>query len=172
VFLLAALAATTGAAATAQAQEPKIGFVNAARVLEKSPQYEAAGRKLEVEFAPREKAILEAQKELRALEEKIARDGAVMTDIEQRNLERDITNRRRDVKRAQDEFREDLNIRRGEILDRLRRRVIEVIVDIAKTENFDFILSEGVVYASDRVDVTNKVIERLKQEYEKNPTDK
>lgn len=153
-------------AITVQAQELKIGFVNAARVLEQAPQAEAERRKLEQEFSPRDKTLVEEQKQLRAMEEKINRDGAVMSEAERHRLERDILARKRDIKRSQEEFREDLNIRRNETFDRLRRRVFEVIVDIAKTEKFDLIVSDGVVFASDRVDITGKVVDRLKQEFE------
>ena len=57
-----------------------------------------------------------------------------MSESERRKLERDIVSRKRDIKREQEEFREDLNIRRNESFDKLRRRVYEVIVDIAKKE--------------------------------------
>ena len=156
-------------AAQTQAQEVKIGFVNAARVLEDAPQAEAARRKLEQEFSPRDKAMVQSQKELRDLEDKLTRDGAVMSEEERRKVERDVMTRKRDIKREQDEFREDLNIRRNESFDKLRRRVFEVIVDIAKNEGFDLIVSDGVVFASDRIDITSKVIDRLKQEFEKAP---
>lgn len=158
------------AAFQVQAQDLKIGFVNAARVLEEAPQADAARRKLEEEFSPRDKALIQAQKELRDLEEKLNRDGSVMSETERRKLELDIITRKRDVKRDQDEFREDLNIRRNESFDKLRRRVFEVINEMAKTEKFDLIVSDGIVFASERVDITAKVIERLKQEHQKSPS--
>jgi outer membrane protein len=150
-----------------QAAELKVGFVNAARVLEEAPQAEAARAKLEQEFSPRDKKLLSEQKEVRNLEDKLARDGAIMSESERRKLERDIIARKRDLKRSQEEFREDLNIRRNESFDKLRRRVFEVIVDIAKTQKYDLIVSDGVVYAADRIDITSKVIEHLKQDFKK-----
>jgi outer membrane protein len=55
-------------------------------------------------------------------------------------------------------------MRRNEELAKLQRRIIEVIQQLAKDEKFDLIVSDGVVYASDQVDITGKVIERLQQE--------
>ena len=88
-----------------------------------------------------------------------------MSESERHKLERDIVSRKRDVKRGQEEFREDLNIRRNESFDKLRRRVYEVIVDIAKKEKYDLVVSDGVVYADDRIDITDKIVARLKQEF-------
>ena len=151
----------------AQAADLKIGFVNAARVLEEAPQAEAARKKLEQEFSPRDKSLVAEQKAVRDLEDKLARDGAIMSESERRKQERELITRKRDLQRSQDEFREDLNIRRNESFDKLRRRVFEVIVDIAKSQQFDLIVSDGVVYASDQIDITSKVIDQLKQEFNK-----
>lgn len=143
----------------------KVGFVNAAKVLEQAPQAEQARSTLEKEFSPRDKAMVKAQKEIRDLEDKLTRDGAIMSESQQRKLEHDIVSRKRDLKRDQDAFREDLNIRRNEAFDKLRKRVYQVIVDIAKKENYDLIVSDGVVYANDRIDITDKVVAQLKQEF-------
>ena len=149
----------------AQAAELKIGFVNAARVLEKVPQAEDARLRIEKEFAPRDKALVATQKTIRKLEEKLTRDGAIMSESERRKLERDIISQKRDLKRSQEEFREDLNIRRNEAFDKLRRRVFEVITDISKKEKYDLVVSDGVVFANDRIDMTAKVVARLQQEF-------
>lgn len=148
-----------------QAADLKIGFVNAAKVLEQAPQAEQARSALEKEFSPRDKAMLKSQKEIRDLEDKLTRNGAIMSESQQRKLEHDIVSRKRDLKRDQDAFREDLNIRRNEAFDKLRKRVSQVIVDIAKQENYDLIVSDGVVYAADRIDITDKIVARLKEEF-------
>jgi outer membrane protein len=161
LFGIALLAANLG---LAQAEELKIGFVNAARVLEEAPQAEAARGLLEKEFSPRDKKLLASQKEVKDLEDKLTRDGAIMSEPERRKLELDIINRKRDLKREQEDFREDLNIRRNEAFEQLRRRVYEVIVNLSKEQKFDLIVSDGVVYASDRIDITDQVIKRLSQD--------
>lgn len=145
----------------AWAAEIKIGFVNVARVLQQAPQAEAAKKRLEKEFAPRDKRLVAMQKELKKLEEKMSRDAAVMSDAERRKLEREILAKQRELKRAQEEFREDFNLRRNEELGKLQRQVFEAIKSLAKEEGYDLLLTDGVVYASDRVDVTDKVQQRL-----------
>jgi len=162
VFLVVFLSFST---AGLQAAELKIGFVNAAKVLEQAPQADNARQRLEKEFSPRDKALLASQKAMRKLEEKLKRDGAIMSESERRKLERDIISKKRDLKRSQEEFREDLNIRRNEAFDKLRRRVFEVITDIAKKEKYDLVVSDGVVFANDSVDITQKIVARLKQEF-------
>lgn len=144
--------------------ETKIGFVNAARVLEEAPQADRARKALEKEFAPRDKAIVAMKNDLKKLEEKLSRDAAIMSESKKRKLERDVLSQKREIKRKTEEFREDLNIRRNESFEKLRKRVFEVIVAIAGEKKFDLIVSDGVVYASKRIDITKEVVDQLKKE--------
>ena len=147
------------------AAEVKIGVVNANQIVEQSPQYDAVRKSLETEFKRRDNDLVAKQKQVKTLEDKLARDGAVMSAAEVKRLEQDIRSRKRKIKSMADEFREDLNIRRNEEFNKLLRKVSEVVHQIGEQENIDLILSEGVVYASKRVNLTEKVLERLRQQY-------
>ena len=125
LLLMAGL--TLGFASTALAEGAKIGFVNVAQVVEKAPQAGAATKTLEREFSPRDNQVVSQQKELKQLEEKLARDAAIMSDAERHKLERDILSGKRRLKNAQDEFRADFNLRRNEELRKLQKLVGEVI---------------------------------------------
>ncbi len=141
--------------------ELKIGFVNVAKVLEKAPQAEKAKKRLEQEFSPRDKHLVAQGKEIKKLEEKLSRDASVMGESERRKLERDIIGKKREAKRSQQEFSEDFNLRRNEELGKLQRRIIEAIRALAKDEKFDLLLTEGVIFASPQIDVTEQVQKKL-----------
>jgi len=143
------------------AQEVKIGFVNSARVLQEAPQAERARVKLQSEFAPRDKKIVAMQKSLKKLEDEMSRDAAVMSETVRKKKEREILSKKRDIKRTQEEFNEDLNLRRNEELNNLQQKVYEAIVSLAEEEKYDVILGDSVMFASKRVDITDKVIKRL-----------
>ncbi len=146
-----------------QAQDLKLGFVDTARVLKEAPQADIARKKLENEFAPRDKKIVNMQTELKKLDEKLKRDAAVMSDSTRKKLDRDIISLRRDVKRAREEFTEDFNIRRNEELSKLQKLIFEVTVKVAEDDQYDLIFSDSVLYTSKRVDITTKVLERLRE---------
>jgi outer membrane protein len=141
--------------------ELKIGFVNVAKVLEKAPQAEKAKKRLEKEFSPRDKHLVSQGKEIKKLEEKISRDASVMGESERRKLEKDIIAKKRDAKRSQQEFQEDFNMRRNEELSKLQRRIMEAIKALAKDDKFDLLLTDGVIYASQQIDVTTQVQKKL-----------
>lgn len=141
----------------------KIGFINPIKVLEMAPQAEAARNELEREFAQRKDDLEAEDTGIRRAEEKLGRDSAIMSETERQKLERDILSRKRDVRRAKEEFREDLNLRRNEELAKLQKEVLKVINELAKEKGFDLIVGEGVVYASDAIDISEQVLQRLRQ---------
>ena len=143
--------------------EVRIGFVDTAKLMEAAPQVKAAQSKIESEFSPREKELVDLQREIRTMDERLTRDGTVMSESKRTKLERDILAKRRDLKRSQEEFRDDLDIRRNEVLAKLQREVFEAVTAFAKEQNFDLILSQGVVYSSDRIDITEGVLKKLAQ---------
>ncbi len=153
-------------AAAGIAAEARVGFVNTPRLLEQAPQAKVARERLEQEFAPRDSELAAAQKTLKTQEEKLARDGAIMSEDERRKLERDVLTQQRDLKRAREAFTEDLNLRRNEEFARMQREVGEAIVAIAKQDGYDLIFETGVVYASERVDLTERVLGLLRQQFE------
>jgi outer membrane protein len=146
--------------ASASAAELKIGYVNAVKVIEEAPQGEAALKKLEAEFAPRDKQIVEMQNKLKLLEQELEKNALVLKDAEHRSKEFEIVSLKRDLRRTTQEFREDYNLRRNEELAALQKIVQKTIAEIAKQENYDLIL-ESAVYASTRADITDKILKRL-----------
>ena len=141
--------------------EVKIGFVDVAKLSESAPQIRSAQMKMDAEFGGREKELLALQREIEGLEEALARDSAVMSDSERSKKERAILGKRREGKRVQDEFRDDINIRRNEILRKVNEEIGKAIEAYARKNNYDLILAQGVMYSSDKVDITDNILKTL-----------
>jgi len=142
-----------------------IAVINPTRIVEQSPQYEAARKALQQEVSDREQELAAQQAQMDELQKKLERDSALMSEDEIQLLQNDIRNRDRKLKYAQAEFREDFALRQNELRTKLAKQVEEVVKELAKEEEIDLILSEGVVYSSDRIDISNKIIERLKSKF-------
>lgn len=169
--MLSVVAALLGLSvvATAQAQATdglKVGVVNVGRLLQESPQAAAAREKLEDEFGPRRREIVAMQT---ALEEKSARmqkNAEVMGQQERENAQRELRNDEREVLRAQNEFREDLDLRNNEAIGAVQREVLQEIAAFGEQAGYDLILADGIVYANPRLDVTAQVLTQLQSSYE------
>lgn len=152
-------------APSAVAQDLKIAVIDPNRVVEESPQYEEARQTLSAEVAEREADLLDQQESLDRLNEKLDRDGALMSEEELKRLQNDIRARKRRLRYAKAELQEDFALRQSELRTKLVKQVEEVVRQIAKEQDIDLIVSEGVVYFSERIDISADVVERLKEEF-------
>ena len=155
-----AVALSVAVAAPVSAQELKIGYVNSERVLRESNAAKAAQTKLEVEFGKRERELNDATTKLKTAADKLEKDAPTLGEAERTRRQRELVDQDRDLQRKRREFQEDLNQRRNEELAGVVERANRVIRQIYESEKYDLILQE-VVFASARVDITDKVIRTL-----------
>jgi len=144
----------------ALANEIKVGFVNTERVFRESPLAVKAQKKLEKEFQTREQDIQKMLKQARDLQSYLEREAMTLPDIERGKKQKELSSLSREVDRAKREFREDLNQRKNEEFSSVQERARKIIIEISEKEKFDLVL-ENVVYASPRVDITERVLKAL-----------
>jgi outer membrane protein len=147
-------------ASTAVATDFKIGFVNTERVFRDAAPAVRAQKKIEQEFAKRDQDMQKMAEQIRKLQESLEKNGVTMPETERKNKEREFGELNKDFQRKQREFREDLNQRRNEELAAVLERANRTIKAIAEAEKYDIIFQEAV-YASPRIDITDKVIKAL-----------
>lgn len=148
-------------AGPANAADLNVGFVNIQRLLAESPQSKSLLQSLKDEFAPRLRGIEDQETQFKSEVEKLQRDAAVMGDQERREAERTLRDKQRDIVRRKEELDEDFTLRRNEILGQIQKSLMEEVQSFARTQRYDLIVGEGVLYASDAVDVTAQILSAL-----------
>ena len=159
----AALAAVPAAAqdkANAAATTGKFGFVNTERILRDAAPAQRAQKKIEAEFQKRDQELARLADQLKRMQEDLERNSVTMSETQRRSKEREFGDLNRDFQRKQREFREDLNQRRNEELAQVVEQANRVIRQIAEQEKYDIIFQDAV-FASPRIDITERVIKAL-----------
>ncbi|MBX3617265.1 MAG: OmpH family outer membrane protein [Nitrosomonas sp.] len=147
------------------AEAIKIGVVNTERILRESMPAIQAQKKIEQEFIPRDEEIKKMALQAKNLQDKLEKSGMTMEENERRNLERNLANLSREYQRAQRQMREDLSVRQNEEYSTILERTNRAIDQIAEKERYDLILQlQDSVYRSQRIDITDKVIQVLENE--------
>ncbi|HZO24149.1 MAG TPA: OmpH family outer membrane protein [Steroidobacteraceae bacterium] len=139
----------------------KIAVVDFGRLLEDSPQYKVAQESLRTEFTPRQRELQNQQNSLKAKEDKLQKDGATMTPDQRATVEKELRDSYRELQRKQSEVQDDLTARRNEEMSRLQKTVIEQVRTYAKSQNFDLVLADGVIYTTPTIDITSQVLQTL-----------
>jgi len=154
-------AALLGAVSPVLAQS-HIGFVSLERVLREAPAAQRAQKKLEQEFAKRDQELARMAEQLKKSQENLERNAVTMSESDRQKSEKEFGDLNREFQRKQRQFREDLTQRRNEELGAVIERANQAVKRIAEAEKLDVVLqNEQVVWASTRIDITDKVIKAL-----------
>lgn len=140
----------------------KIGVVNTEKILRESQPALAAHKKIDQEFLPRDAEIKEMAEQTRVMQDRLEKKGATLSDTDRLELERELANLSRTYQRAQRQMREDLTARQNEEYGVILNLIDQAIQQIAEKERYDLILQlQDSVYRSQRIDITDQVIEVL-----------
>ena len=137
--------------------EIKMGYVNFQKLLEDAPQTKAAMQSLENEFAPRRRELLTMQNDLKARDEKLQKEGAVMSEADRVKAEKASRDQQREFSRKAGEFQDDASTRRNEEIGKVQRYLVTEIQAYATAQGYDLVLGE-VFYAKGPLDITANVL--------------
>lgn len=145
------------------AADVKIAFVNTPKLMELAPQAIEARKVMDQEFKPREAELVAMRDSIEAKAKGLEANSLTMTPDDARMKEREINALKLKFQNASEDFAADLEARRTELLQKLQQEISAVIIKIAKDGEYDVILENGVVYVSERIDITDQVITALKK---------
>lgn len=162
-IFLCLLAAACMHTSSAIATEVAVAVVDVSRLQSEVPQVARVREKIKTEYAPREAKAQALQDQITQLEKKLLRDQDTISSVEAKSLERDIRSRKLRLENAKEELVSDRRLRVNEEMDHLRRVLAEVIAEVAKAEKLDIVLESGVIWASERANITDKVLARMRE---------
>lgn len=159
--LLMAVACSGLFLAQVASAEIKIGVVNFQRLLEEAPQTKTIMQSLENEFAPRRRELLTMQNDLKAKDEKLQKEGAVMSEADRARAEKSLRDGQREFSRKAGEFQDDASARRNEELGKVQKFLVQEIQAYSAAQGYDLVIGEGVFYAKNQLDLTQQVLAQL-----------
>jgi outer membrane protein len=138
--------------------EVKMGVVNFQKLLEDAPQTKTAMAALENEFAPRRRELLTLQNDLKARDDKLQKEGAVMAEADRAKAEKTLRDQQREFSRKAGEFQDDASTRRNEEIGKVQRYLVTEIQAYANAQGYDLVLGDGVFFAKGPLDITAQVL--------------
>ncbi len=148
---------------TVLAGDVTVGVVNVIRLQTEAPQVAQVREEIKAEFLVRESRAQAQQEQIKQVEQKLLRERAQMSEAESKKLQRDIRSRTLRLENDKEELESDRRLRLSEEMDHLRRMLSEVIAEVAKAEKLDIVLESGVTWASERANITDKVLARMRE---------
>lgn len=141
--------------------EVRIAYVDVSRLMEESAQAKAVRQAMEREFAPRQMALQNEQKQIADLEARYRREAEVMKEADKKKLLGDIRQRGQQLEVKGRAFQGDVQKRTGIELKRINDTIKTIMESMARRKKLDLILVDGVAYAANGIDITDEVLAEL-----------
>ncbi len=153
----------------------KIAVVDTDKAFKESIRGKKALEELEQELARWQEDGEKLEKEIAALEEKLATQRSFLEDKEaEQNLRDEITSKNMDGQVLIQKGNEVLAKKREGLLDPISEEIKDVIKKLAINENYDLILEKQlfVLYLNPELDITTKIIVMLDEAYTERASEK
>ena len=148
---------------SAWAESVKIGYIDTQTVVNNLPQYQQSVEELSKEFEPKKQELLDLFKHIELVRVKI---NAINNTEKKENLQKELTklaSLEKNFKQETEFWQETRNTKKIELLQKIALLIKTTINELAISENYDLILYENAAYVSEKVNITNKVIERIQK---------
>ncbi|HEY6599465.1 MAG TPA: OmpH family outer membrane protein [Pseudomonadales bacterium] len=163
-MLLPVLLLTAGSTFAADAAGLKLAVVNVQRAIGESEEAKVLIAKLESDLAADNTAVKNLNSQVTQLQEKLVKDGDVMSDAEKRKLQQEIETKQADLQFQVNKLQKVVNERQQEILSQMAPKLDAVLKDIIAKEQYDLVIHrQNVLYVDAKHDITTQVTEALNQ---------
>ena len=144
------------------AETLKIGYIDTDQVVNNLPQYQQNVDRLSNEFEPKKQELLDLFNHIELLRAKIIINESENKENLQGELSK-LMSLEESFKQETEFWQVTMNNRKVELLQKIELLINNTINELAISESYDLILYENAAFVSDKVNITNKVIERIQK---------
>ncbi|MBZ5541159.1 MAG: OmpH family outer membrane protein [Acidobacteriia bacterium] len=170
---LAAACVFGAAAAMAQgtpAPATKVGTINVRQAIVNTAEGKQASAELQSQFAPRQNELENLNKQMSELRQRLAAGERTLSDEEKARLTQQGQKMAQQLERKQNEYQEDVNGAQGEVIDRIGRKMLDVLDRYARENGYVAVFDTSsqnspILYASAQIDVTTDIVRLYDQAY-------
>lgn len=132
------------------------------KVVMQSSQSIDVGKRLMIEFKPRNAELEKFRKQIQDKEASLEKDAASLSQRDLISKRQEIEYLKIDFDRKKNRQHEDFLLRKQEELNNFQNNVNAAVTSLGQSEGYDLILYNTGGYIGPKVDVTDKVLKLLK----------
>jgi outer membrane protein len=152
----------------AAASDYKIGVVVTQQMLAGSNAGKAAFEKLKAKKEIAQEKLDKKAAELKEMEVDLQKRAMVLSGEEKKKAVEEFGRRQRDATRLKEDLERELQAEETEALGEVNRLLVKVIVEFGEETDFDLIIdAQAAVYFSEKIDVTEQILERANAQWKK-----
>ena len=147
---------------TANAQSLKIGFIDTEQVIVNLTQYKNSVDKLSREFEPKKQELLDLFKHIELLRANFKFNKTIALDSDETKLAK-LKDLEESFEQETEFWQKSMNSKKINLLNKIESLINTSINEYAVEEGYDLILYKDVVFVSDKVNITQQIIEKIEK---------
>lgn len=141
----------------------RVAVINPRQIIAQAPQAQSMRRALKERFGKQQQQLQSLQQQLQKEQKKFKKNQSIMSASEKRKTQAKLNGLAQKFRSERQAFVQAVRQARHKAFAKLDKRFSDVIRQVAKRNHDDIVLSQGIVYASDKVNITKQVLEQLRQ---------
>ena len=141
----------------------RVAVVDVNYLMEHAPQARAAGQQIQQALGPAQQEMQEKQQEYQELAEELERDELVMGEDEREQIQARMAELEQELQQMQQQLQQQVGQQRQQAMGQIQELISGIVAEIAEEEGYEVVVGQGVLYASDGVDLTDRVLQRLEE---------
>ncbi len=172
--VLAVLAGLLAAPAVLLAQSPapdgmKVGVLNMNVAVSETGEGKKGLQEIQTKYQARSQDLQKQQQEIQSLNDQLQRQSATLSDEERLRLTRQLDEKQKIFKRAQEDYQSDLQADEQDAVRRIGLKMDRIVKDYAQQNGFALVIEGGpqmpIYYAAPQVDLTEELVKRYDAAY-------
>jgi outer membrane protein len=147
-----------------------VGIINLRGAIGTTAEGKQASAELQSQFAPRSAEIDGLTKQINDLQQKLQAGQGKLSQEEEARLTAEGQKLTQRLDRRRTDFQEDANTAQQEVLERIGRKMVDVLDRYARENGYSVVLDTSgqnspILYASNQIDVTQEIVRLYDQAY-------
>jgi outer membrane protein len=148
----------------------KVGVVDVRQAIVATSEGKQASAELQSQFAPRQSELEGLNKQISDIRQRLSVGAEKLSADEGARLQRQGEVLSRQLQRKQDEYQEDVNAAQADVVDRIGRKLVDVLDRYSRENGFVIVFDSSaqnspVLYKSTQIDVTQDIVRLYDQAY-------
>ena len=157
-------------AAAGSAASGKVGVINIRQAIVTTAEGKMASAELQSKFASRQNEIEGLNKEINDLQQQLTSGAGKLSPENEARIRQDGQRKAQRLERKNTEYQEDLTAEQSDIIDRIGRKMMDVLDRYSRENGFVVVLDAGaqntpILFASTQIDVTQDIVRLYDQAY-------
>jgi outer membrane protein len=153
----------------AQSTAPgKVGILDLQQAISSTQEGKQDLTQLQKKYAPKRDDLQQQSKAISALQDRIQNQSSMLSDDERYQIERELTDKQRIFKEAQDDYQYDTQEDEQEVVSTIGAKMMKLVAQYAAQHGFALVIANQqnlVLYASRPVDITQDIVKLYDSTY-------